>query len=380
MKGLIDSTLREGQQTVGVLFSQKQKEQIFCHLLEIGIEEIEMGVVSRLDPDLPDLLRKCRGRGPRLALWSRCRSADISLAASLDPDVLSLSIPVSDRHIRQKLGRQRDWVLETTRESITQARDLGIRLVSLGLEDATRAAPNFVEEAAGVAAEAGAGRIRLADTVGIAGPQEIAALVGWCKSASALEIGVHTHNDFGMATANVIAAFDAGADWADVTVLGLGERAGNARLEEVAAYLSLRRGRTYRLEAIPHLCRMVASETNRTIDRHQPVIGPDIFACETGLHLQGLARDPATYEPYPPEVIGARRHLLYGSKVGRRAIREQLSALEIMLSEAGVEEVVRATRQEASKRGRPLAPGELKELILHRKEAGFSRQRPSQAA
>jgi len=353
MSGLIDSTLREGEQTVGVHFSAAQKSEICPLLCRVGIEEIELGVATRLDPGLPGLVQACRRLPVRIALWARCRPDDIDFAASLRPDVLSLSIPVSELHLRKKLGRDREWALAAVRDGVRQARTLGIPFVSLGLEDATRAEPDFVDKVVAVAAAAGANRIRIADTVGVANPLEISALVRRVQDLVPLAIGVHTHNDFGMASANAIAALEAGAQWADVTVLGLGERAGNARLEELTAYLTVRRGRSYRLEALAPLSSLVARAAGRAVAPQQPVVGADIFACETGLHLQGLEQDPATYEPYPPETVGSHRRLLYGSKIGRRAVRAQLAALGPPLSESQLEETVRAVRQQTREQGRP---------------------------
>ncbi|MFN2365959.1 MAG: LeuA family protein [Desulfurivibrionaceae bacterium] len=326
MKVIIDSTLREGEQTFGVVFSPGRKLEIIQRLCAIGIEEIELGIASRYDRIPEFLISRARASGVvgRLALWCRCLKEDIVIGAAAKPDLLSLSIPVSDLHIDKKLGKSRAWIIERVEKSIHSALELGVPLVSLGLEDATRADPEFLRKIIGLARRSGAGRIRLADTVGIAGPNQTAALVRELKGQFDIEIAVHMHNDFGMATANSIAAMDGGADWVDTTILGLGERAGNARLEEVAAYLCLRRRHHYNLSEIPALSRIVAETTGREIQPHQPIIGADIFACETGLHLQGLERDPATYEPFPPERVLAERVLRYGAKAGRREIGSSL--------------------------------------------------------
>ena len=140
------------------------------------------------------------------------------------------------------------------------------------------------------------------------------------------DLAVHTHNDFGMATANAVAALEAGAVWADATVLGLGERAGCARLEELVGYLRLEKGQTgLAPEHLKGLAEYVADRSARSIDPARPLIGDRIFTCETGLHLQGLQKDPVTYEPYPPEQVGAERRLLFGAKCGRRALIERIS-------------------------------------------------------
>ena len=165
------------------------------------------------------------------------------MASRLKPDILSLSIPVSDLHLEQRLGKDRTWARQQMNAAIAMTLEAGIQ-VSVGFEDATRAENGFLAEMAGLAAQAGAGRIRLADTVGICSPLKISTMIQTMKEGvGECELAVHTHNDFGMATANAVAALEAGATWADATVLGLGERAGCARLEELVGYLALEKGR-----------------------------------------------------------------------------------------------------------------------------------------
>lgn len=365
MKGIIDSTLREGEQTVGISFSLALKLEIVKRLGHIGIEEIEIGIASRHDDTPAMLIRQVRSTGlsARLALWCRCNKKDIEIAAAAKPEVVSLSIPVSDLHIEKKLGKSRAWVLERAGEAIRYAVDLKIPFISLGLEDGTRADPDFLARVVRVAEKAGVRRIRLADTVGIASPAEISGLVKLLKKISAIEIGVHMHNDFGMATANSISAIDAGADWVDGTILGLGERAGNARLEELVGYLSLRRAHHYLASEVPALSRLVAEAAGREIQPHQPIIGRDIFACETGLHLQGLSKDPETYEPFGPEKTGAGRRLLYGGKVGNREVSDCLEAAGIRLPADQIEKLVSDVRTASGQLKRPLLLHEFRSLL-----------------
>jgi len=326
--GIIDSTLREGEQTPGITFTDTVRRTIIHHLYEVGIDEIELGIASPAHNHLKTLVcdaRKITGTACRLGIWSRCRKEDIVFAASCRPDVLSLSIPVSDLHIEKRLQKDRTWVRQTLAASIGQAFSLGIPYVSVGLEDSSRADPKFLLEVAKVAEENGARRVRLADTVGTCTPgmlQNLVALVG--KTVGA-EIGVHCHNDFGMATANSIAAVESGAGWLDATVLGLGERAGNCRLEEVVGFMALiRHNRQYRPRRLPELCRYVAGVTGIPIPGNHPIVGDDIFTCETGLHQHGLSVDPETYEPYEPHRVGTARKLNFGPKTGVRAISMQL--------------------------------------------------------
>lgn len=364
VRGLVDSTLREGSQTVGVAFTLEQKVSLAHHLARVGVEEVEVGIASPLDRELPVLVARCRKEAgvSRLGLWCRCRENDLACALRLAPDVLSLSVPVSDLHIGVKLGLDRGAVAEMVARAIAKAR-AAVEYVSLGLEDATRADPAFLREIIAVACESGVDRIRIADTVGVATPGGIAALVRELRQDFAVEIGVHMHNDFGMATANAVAALEAGAHWADVTVLGLGERAGNSRLEEVAGYLALQGGRPYETTLFSDLARLAADCSGRKIEPHQPVIGAGIFACETGLHLAGLAQDPGTYEPYEPALVGAERKLIYGGKIGRRGMTERLRQLGLHCQEAHLGPLAESFRRQCRFLGRPLHDWEVRQLV-----------------
>ncbi len=363
MKGIIDTTLREGLQTAGVNFSYDQKLAIVRALSLVGIEEIEIGISTRFDDDLCSLLMESRLVAPQtsFSLWCRCNDEDIEYAAKLRPDVLSLSIPVSDLHIEKKLNKSSTWVQQTVIKSLTRAADLGFKKISLGLEDATRADRSFLQKIIQAASEHGAERIRIADTVGISTPSGIINTIEKLNTYG-LEIGVHTHNDFGMATANAISALEHGAEWADVTVLGLGERAGNARLEEIAGFLALKTGRHYRTGELKSLCSLVSDAASKLIDPHHPIIGDNIFTCETGVHLQGLRNEPETYEPYNPKHVGAVRRLLYGAKIGRKSFLNRMAQLKVHAAPEKREEIFVAFRKKAKLLGRPLLDKEIKAL------------------
>jgi len=364
VRGLVDSTLREGSQAVGVAFTLEQKVALARDLVRVGIEEVEVGIATPLDRELPELIARCRGEAGvrRLGLWCPCRKEDLACALGLAPDVLSLSVPVSDLQIATKLHLGRAAVSGVVAKAIATAR-VAVEYVSLGLEDATRADPDFLREVIRIACAGGVNRIRIADTVGVATPSAIAALVRELRRTFPVEVGVHMHNDFGMATANAIAALEAGAHWADVTVLGLGERAGNSRLEEVAGFLALRAGRRYGARRLKELAGLAARCAGRAIAPQHPIVGSEIFACETGLHLSGLARDPKTYEPYAPELVGARRKLIYGEKVGRRGVAERLRQLGVRCQEGGLAGLARSFRLQCRRLGRPLCDREVLQLV-----------------
>ena len=335
---IIDSTLREGEQTPGVTFSESTKRAIIAGLHQVGIDEIELGIASVGHSHLVQLItdaRRLTQGACRLGLWCRCLEEDIVFAASCRPDVLSLSIPVSDSHIRDRLRKNRAWVKETLAQSIRQALAAGIPSVSVGFEDASRAPLHFLLELAKIAEQNGAQRVRLADTVGICSPEGIRKLIQALKNTVQLEVAVHCHNDFGMATANSIAALEAGAQALDATVLGLGERAGNCRLEEVVGYLTLVLGSgKYSINRLSSLCQDVAKAAQKRIPDNHPLVGSEIFTCESGLHQHGLTVNPTTYEPYAPERVGKKSTLRFGKKTGKKAVTLQLEQQGIRLDEA----------------------------------------------
>lgn len=367
MPGLIDTTLREGAQTPGVQFTLAQKIAIGRGVAAVGIEEIEIGTATPLDGDLIPLMCVLREMEspPRLALWCRCRLEDIRHAGRLRPDILSLSLPASERHIRARLGKNRAWVLARLQESVELARELGLACLSLGLEDASRAEPTFVDELIAVAKDLGVERIRLADTVGILTPGATAALVARLRQLHpGVEFAFHGHNDFGMATANGVSALEAGTRWADATVLGLGERAGCARLEEMAALLTLVHGsKAYRLDQLAPLCALVAEASRRPIPANHPLVGQAVFSCETGIHVHGLLADPATYEPFPPERLNSGRTILLGAKTGSRAVAGYLARLGVQVPPDSLPGIVRHIRTLATTLGRPLQEAEVRNLV-----------------
>ncbi len=346
--GIIDSTLREGEQAPGVIFSNAARRSIIGSLHRIGVDEIELGIAAAANRRLPRLVAEARtitGDCRTLALWCRCLEEDISFAASCSPDLLSLSIPASDLHIEQRLARNRDWVQKRLAASIRLALRANIPRVSVGLEDASRAEPDFLLCLAKIAEDSGACRVRLADTVGICTPASITELVRPLQKRLHIDIGVHCHNDFGMATANSITALQAGAGWLDATILGLGERAGNCRLEEVIGYLALQsNSKKYRPELLAGLCRHVARAGNTRVAGNHPIVGENIFTCETGLHQHGLSVNPLIYEPYDPGRVGGSRKIRFGHKTGKRAVYMELARQGISLNESQAGHLAAAVR------------------------------------
>lgn len=364
---LIDTTLREGAQTYGVYFDTSAKREIVKLLVRAGVEEIEAGWAGQ--DGLADLLAWARGLADPTALsvWSRLKAADVELAAAAGAARLNLGVPVSDAHLGSRLGTTREELLRCMRNVVPLARNRGMAYVSVGLEDASRADEGFLLEAARHCARLGVDRVRLADSVGVLDPTGAARLVEMVRQVFPGEVGVHCHDDFGMATANALTALGAGARWADVSVLGIGERTGVARLEEVASYLVLRRGGAgYDLRAVREACLLVSSAADVPIPRDKPICGRDIFACESGLHAHGMLRDPALFEPFPPGAVGApegARQVRLGAKSGRAAVAAAMDRMGRDIPGPAVGEATRRVRSASAALGRPLTDTEAVTLM-----------------
>ncbi len=323
---LIDTTLREGAQAYGVYFSVQDRKRIAAGLFELGVEELEIGWAG-MDglPEFLDWARPAAG-ATVLSLWSRCRADDVAYVASHGAERINIGVPASEAHREQRLGLSRTALCVRLEQVVNQALSSGIRFVSVGLEDVSRADPGFSLELGRRAIACGAQRIRLSDSVGILDPHGIDALVRRFRSELPGTLGVHCHNDFGLATANTLAALTAGADYADVALLGLGERAGIARLEEVAAWLAFRKDDHYRTQGLTSLCHSVATAACVPLPRNAPVVGTDAFATEAGLHVHAQLKDHRLFEPFPPETVGNARRLGLGAKSGRAAVNALLDA------------------------------------------------------
>jgi homocitrate synthase NifV len=364
---LIDATLREGQQAYGVYFSEEDRRRIALGLFELGVEELELGYVG--EESLPEFLEwaKPRAGATALSLWRRCRVEDLEQAARLGADRVNIGVPASDAHREKRLGLDRQGLLDHLRNTLDAALALGLEWISVGLEDVSRADPMFSLELARVAVSHGAKRIRLSDSVGLLNPAGVTSLVTLFRSVVPAQFAVHCHNDFGMATANALAALDAGADYADVSLLGLGERAGIARLEEVAAWLTFQSGRGYRTEGLRALCEFTARAAGQTLPGAAPVVGENVFAAESGLHVHALLKDPALFEPFAAEAVGGERRLSLGAKSGRAAVAGLLAkdvpGAEVALAAGALERLVEEIRRRAAEVGRPLDLAECRGLL-----------------
>ncbi|WP_022852410.1 LeuA family protein [Thermodesulfatator atlanticus] len=362
---LLESTLREGEQRFGVYFTPQVKREIALGLISCGIEELEIGVVKP-DEYLFNLWRSLKQAGfaERLSFWCRLKKEDILLAQSFVPSKLNLSIPVSNIQLKKRLHISCKDLLNKIVNLIKFAADK-FPFISLGLEDASRAEKDFLWQAIDSAVQAGAKRIRLSDTLGRWTPLEVANLVREFKSRfQGVELAIHAHNDFGMATANAICALESGADWADVSILGLGERAGLARTEEVLAFLYFHRNaKRYNLKRLVELVHYVAWHAGVSIPEFKPIVGKKLFYCETGLHVEALYKNRKLYEPFPPEEVGLKHHFEIGAKSGRAAIASKLKELGFNISEQELDTIVKQVKIISREKGAPLSDNEVLSLV-----------------
>lgn len=352
---LVDTTLRDGEQTAGVVFSNNEKIRIAKMLDGVGVHQIEAGIPVMGGDEKEVISRLTQlGLGASIMAWNRAHIEDVKHSMDCGVDAVAISISTSDIHIAHKLQKSREWVLNSMAETVEFAKSNQL-YVSVNAEDASRSDLDFLIEFARVAGNLGADRLRFCDTVGALEPFKTYEVISRLLEKTDLEIEMHTHNDFGLATANALAGVKAGARFVGVTVNGLGERAGNAPLEEVAMALKFLFNvkMDVKTKDFRELSDYVAMASGRPLPICKPIVGNNMFAHESGIHADGVIKNPNTYEIFSPEEVGLERQIVLGKHSGSNAIIMKFKEYGINLSNEEAEKILPILRSTTINLKRP---------------------------
>lgn len=360
-----DTTLRDGEQTAGVVFSKRDKVAIARMLDSIGVQELECGIPAMGKEEQESVKALVNlGLNARLITWNRAVIPDIQASIDSGVEAVDISLSVSDIMIARKIRKDRTWVKEQLKTALGFAKEHNL-YVSVGGEDASRADLAFLVELMRITLELGGDRFRFCDTLGILDPftmfEKVAALR---NTVPELPLEVHTHNDLGMATANAIAGIRAGATFVNTTVNGLGERAGNAALEEVIMGLKHASGIDTGIDThrFRELSLFVAKASHRPLPAWKPVVGERVFAHESGLHADGVIKDPKNYEGFDPAEVGLTRQIVVGKHSGASGLIERYRDMGISISRPEAMHLMDKVRKIAQQTRRPLNNRQLMKL------------------
>ncbi len=358
----IDTTLRDGEQAPSVVFSIEDKIRIAALLQASGVKEIEIGTPAMGAREVQDIRTLHRvGFSFKTLAWCRANRNDLLLARKAGTNGVHISFPVSEL-LLQVMNKDRKWVFSTLYELIDEASSY-FEYVTVGAQDASRTETAFLNDFVMAAATLGVARIRIADTVGMLNPSTTAKLISGIRTIEEqLPLEFHGHNDLGMATANTVAAYQSGAECLSTTVNGLGERAGNAPLEEVAMALEYSMGVPSGLNtaAFAELCQVVAQASGREIGQAKPISGSDVYKHESGIHTHCLIKNRSSYQLIPAAKTGCEeQEFVLGKHSGKAAIAFLLQKNQLTYNEEILQLLTEKIKHHAEKHKLPVKHDEL---------------------
>ena len=364
---IIDTTLRDGEQTPGVVFELHEKMKIAELLAESGVREIEVGTPAMGKQEINDIKAiVSMDFGFRCTAWCRATQQDIEAAVKSGVNSINISFPVSDI-LLGSMGKNYDWVISNMLELINLATDK-FDYVAIGAQDASRAEYSFLSYFLGLAQQLGASRLRIPDTVGKLTPIATHGLFSRIKKeVSNISLEFHGHNDLGMATANTITALQSGADATSLTVNGIGERAGNAALEEVAVALEMMGGFSHgvKTKKLNSLCQMVSKAAAIDIHCQKPIIGSKVLSHESGIHTKCILNNRLSYQIINPEMVGRDEgEFVFGKHSGTAALMDYLNSIALSISKHDSGKLLDKIKEKSCRLKRALSQDEVKELYL----------------
>lgn len=365
-----DNSTREGEQASEVSLGAEGKLQVLRSLAEIGIPQAQCGYPGKSNTDR-EIVRRVRDEGINIRLegiasvmFDNWRD-EIDATIDSGVDVVGIQYPISDIRLRYVQRVDRAEALRHCVEVVRYARSRA-PIIKFSGTDGLRADLGFVKELVGAVLDAGADRICLPDTSGAAMPAAVRYFVGeFTDTFPTVPLQVHFHNDFGLALANTLAAVEAGAQIVDVSINGLGERAGNASLDEVVVALKLFYGIDLgiRMEDLKALSESFAELAGVPVYQYKPLVGVNAFAHKLDQHVKGVLSNPAVYEPVPPEMVGNRRQIPVGKYTGKFALQYKLSQMGLSASDEEMERIKAGVEAAAIKKRAALTDAELASVV-----------------